>query len=259
MKVPKYLLASLAVTAILAGCQGGAPEDDAEMSSDESAVETTETPTTEVEDRQLSEIETDDDSLAKILEQAEGIESYEAILDLTAAVDGGQPEKLEADVRFKDGDPPALHLMAEGEDRTISKDGTTFYNNGTDWIDISDSINVSQLYHVTYKNAVLSFADIKSELELEETDDELIYTLQGKSDAVFETFEALFAVEFGNIDTSQLTNDVEIIVDKQDSLIRSMAYDAEGEDAEGTYELSGEVTFTSFNDIGEIALPEMAQ
>lgn len=259
MKVPKYLLATLTATIILTGCQEGAPEEDTEGASDETAMETTETAAVETEDRQLSDVETDDESLSAILEQAERVESYEAVLDLTAVVDGGQPEMLEADVRFKDGEPPSLHLMSEGEDRTISKDGTTFYNNGTDWIDISDSVNVDQLYHVTYRNAALSFADIKSELESEESGDELIYTLNGKSDAVFETFESLFAVEFGNIDTSRIENDVEIIIDKEDSFIRSMTYEAQGEDAEGTYELSGEVAFTSFNDIGDIELPEVVQ
>ncbi|MFC3418904.1 hypothetical protein ACFOLA_05385 [Salinicoccus hispanicus] len=259
MKVPKYLLATLTATAILAGCQEDAPQDDIEETSDEEAVETTETATVETGGRQLSEIETDDASLSAILEQAETIESYEASLDLTAAVDGGQPETLEAEVRFKDGEPPSLHLMSEGEDRTISKDGTTFYNNGTDWIDISDSVNVDQLYHVTYRNAILSFADIKNELESEESGDQVIYTLEGQSDEVFETFEELFAVEFGNIDTSEIENDLEIAVGKEDSLIQSINYDAQGEDTEGAYELSGEVEFTSFNDVDEIELPEAVQ
>lgn len=259
MNVPKYLLATVAATAILAGCQEDAQQGDIEETSGEAAQETTETATAETEDRQLSEIETDDASLSAILEQAETIESYQATLDLTAVVDGGQPEMLEAEVRFKDEEPPSLHLMSEGEDRTISKDGTTFYNNGTDWIDISDSVNVDQLYHVTYRNAILSFADIKSELESEENGDQVIYTLEGQSNEVFETFEELFAVEFGNIDTSKVENDVEIVVGKDDSLIQSITYDARGEDAEGTYELSGEVEFTSFNDVGEIELPEAVQ
>ncbi|WP_342387736.1 hypothetical protein [Salinicoccus bachuensis] len=250
MKVSKYLFATLTATAILAGCQEEETQDNIDETSEEATQESRET------ERSLSDIETDDEALSAVVEKAGEIESYQAVLDLEAVVDGGAPEMLEADVRFKDGDPPSLHLKSEGEDRTISKDGKTYYNNGTDWIDISDSVGAEQLYHVTYENAVLSFADIKDELESTEEDDQVIYTIDGESEEVFKTFETLFAVEFGAIDTSAIQNDVEIVVGKEDALIQSIDYDAEGEDAEGDYALSGDVEFTSFNDVGEIELPE---
>lgn len=252
MKVSKYLFATLTATAIMAGCQEET-EDNIDEPSEEATQESRET------ERSLSDIETDDEALSAVVEKAGEIESYQAVLDLEAVVDGGAPEVLEADVRFKDGDPPSLHLKSEGEDRTISKDGRTYYNNGTDWVDISDSVGAEQLYHVTYENAVHSFADIKDELESIEEDDQIIYTADGESEEVFRTFEELFAVDFGAIDTSAIHNDVEIVVGREDALIQSIDYDAEGEDAEGEYELSGDVEFTSFNDVGEIELPEAVQ
>ncbi|WP_434121264.1 hypothetical protein [Salinicoccus roseus] len=256
MKVSRYLFATLTATAILAGCQEEETQDNQDNmdeTAEEAAQESQET------ERSLSDIETDDESLSEVLDKAEEIDSYQAVLDLEAVVDGGAPEKLAADVRFKDGEPPSLHLKSEGEDRTISKDGETYYNNGTEWVDISDSVGADQLYHVTYKNAVRSFAEIKGELEAVEEDDAVIYSFEGENDDVFKTFESLFAVEFGAIDTSVIQNDVEIVVGKEDKLIRSIEYDAEGEDAEGEYELSGDVDFTSFNDVGEIELPEAVQ
>lgn len=256
MKVSKYLFATLTATAILAGCQEEEAQDN-QNNIDETAEEATQE--SQETERSLSDIETDDESLSEVVDEAEEIESYQAVLDLEAVVDGGAPEKLEADVRFKDGDPPSLHLKSEGEDRTISKDGETYYNNGTEWIDISDSVGADQLYHVTYENAIHSFAEIKSELEAVEEDDTVVYSFEGENDDVFKTFEALFAVEFGAIDTSAIKNDVEIVVGKEDMLIQSIEYDAEGEDEEGEYELSGDVEFTSFNDVGEIELPEAVQ
>ncbi|MBY8909383.1 hypothetical protein K6L05_06200 [Salinicoccus roseus] len=259
MKVSRYLFATLTATAILAGCQEEETQDN-QNNIDETAEEATqESQETGATERSLSDIETDDESLSEVVAKAEEIDSYQAVLDLEAVVDGGAPEKLAADVRFKDGDPPSLHLKSEGEDRTISKDGETYYNNGTEWVDISDSVGADQLYHVTYENAVHSFAEIKGELEAVEEDDAVIYSFEGENDDVFKTFESLFAVEFGGIDTSVIQNDVEIVVGKEDKLIRSIEYDAEGEDAEGEYELSGDVDFTSFNDVGEIELPEAVQ
>ena len=115
MKVSRYLFATLTATAILAGCQEEETQDN-QNNIDETAEEATqESQETGATERSLSDIETDDESLSEVVAKAEEIDSYQAVLDLEAVVDGGAPEKLAADVRFKDGDPPSLHLKSEGD------------------------------------------------------------------------------------------------------------------------------------------------
>ncbi|MFB9860794.1 hypothetical protein ACFPFV_06750 [Salinicoccus siamensis] len=261
MKFSKYLFAVPIAVALLTGCQG--EEEKTDQTSGEAGVaqeETTEgkqsMDTTDDANRTLKGIETDDSAIADLVEEARNIESYQAMVDLEALVDDESSQTLDADVKYKEGTPPSLHLKSEGEDRTISKDGETYYNNGDDWVDISESIEIEQLFHVTYKNAVIAFSDIKDEMKLTEEENQLIYTFEGESTEIFEVFESLFAAEFSAIDTSNPNNEVEVVIDKENSRIKSIQYEATGEDAEGRYELSGEVEFKSFNDIGAIQLPE---
>lgn len=261
MKFSKCLFAVPIAVALLAGCQQ--EEEKTDQKSGESGVvqeETTEgkqsMESTEDATRTLDGIESDDSIIADLIEEAQSIESYQAKVDLEAEVDDEPSQTLDADVKYKEGTPPSLHLKSGGEDRTISKDGKTYYNNGDDWVDISESIEIEQLFHVTYKNAVIAFSDIKGEMKQTEEENQLIYIFEGESTEIFDVFESFFAAEFSAIDTSNPKNEVEVVINKQTSRINSVRYEATGEDAEGRYELSGEVEFTSFNDIGTIQLPE---
>lgn len=264
MKVSKYLFAVLVTVALLAGCQDeqkktGQTSEEAETAQEKSAEDQQDTEETEESVQTLENIEADDATISDLIEEAQNIESYQAILDLEAEVDDEPSQTLDADVKYKEETPPSLHLKSGGEDRTVSKDGKTYYNNGEDWIDISESIEIEQLFHVTYKNAVIAFSEIKDEMKLTEEDNQLIYTFEGESTEIFNVFEEFFAAEFSAIDTSNPKNEVEVVIDKEGSRIKSIRYEAIGEDAEGSYELSGEVEFASFNDIGTIQLPESAE
>lgn len=263
MKVSKYLLAPLAAAFIFAGCSEA---DEVQDNINETSGNTTKT--SEVEEdtagqstkEKLANIDTTDDkALDAMIERSKNIGSYEALINLEGKIDNAHPEVLQADVRFKEGEaggPPSLHLKSEGEDRTFSKDGETFYYNGTDWVDISESAGVEHLFQVTYHNVVLSFAGIKDKLEKEDNGDTIIYSYDGESTEVFQTFKQLFADDFANINISTIENSLEIEVDANENLIKDIDYQAEGKSENGSFELTGDVEFRSFNSIGEIEIPE---
>lgn len=266
MKVSKYMLAILTASFILVGCS---EVDEAESDINETSSDAPKTGEVDKDtDNQsakekLADMEKNDDaSLNAVVEHAKEVSSYEAFLDLEGQVDDSRPEMLEADVRFKEGEeggPPSLHLKSEGKDRTFSKDGETFYHNGTDWVDISDSAGAGHLYQVTYNNAVLAFARIKDWLKKEKDGDTIIYTYEGESKEVFETFKQLFADNFGNINISTTDNSLKIEVDAKENVIEDIDYEAQGETGNGAFELAGTVEFKSFNSVGEIEIPEEAR
>ncbi|WP_017549664.1 DUF6612 family protein [Salinicoccus carnicancri] len=264
MKVSKYLLTTLTVSLILAGCSGaGKVEDDINETSGEASEaggpDEEVVPTQTVKEKLSHMEETDDETLNAIIGQAQDIESYQALLNLEGKLDDARPEALDADVRFREGKedgPPSLHLKSGGEDRTFSKDGETFYYNGTDWVNISDSAGARSLYQVTYNNAVLSLADIRDQLDKEEDGNTVTYSYDGKSEKVFETFKQLFAENFGNISLSEIDNNLEIEVDSKEHTIKEIDYEAEGETETGPFELTADVEFRSFNSIDDIEIPE---
>lgn len=264
MKVSKYILAALTASFIFAGCsEADEAGDNINETSGNTASEVDKYDDEQSAKEKVSNIEaTDDESLNAVIERSKDINSYQALLNLEGKANDSRPEVLEADVRFKEGEgggPPALHLKSEGKDRTFSKNGETFYHNGTDWVDISDSAGARHLYQVTYNNAVLSFAGIKDQLEKEEDGDTIIYSYDGESKKVFETFKQLFADNFGNINISTIDNKLEIEVDAKENLIKEVDYEAHGNTDNGSFELTGDVEFKSFNNIGEIEIPEEAR
>ncbi|WP_020007296.1 hypothetical protein [Salinicoccus albus] len=269
MRVSKYLFVTLTASFIISGCQETGDDENTDESAAGSSDDTQSTEVTqeqtqeqpeEAPDNSVEELQqTDDEALNRMIDKSEEIESYESTVVLQSSVDGGSRSELDADIKFRKGsenNEPQFHLASEGEDRTISKDGRTFYNNGSDWVDISESASIEQLHLVKYQNVVSTFADIKDELETEENGTTTVYTYEGNSQEVLQTFQELFAVQFGTIDTSNVENSVEIEVDSDMNLIQSIDYEATGKDAEGEYELSGDVEFTSFDSVEEIELPE---
>ncbi|HIW13494.1 MAG TPA: hypothetical protein H9891_10125 [Candidatus Salinicoccus stercoripullorum] len=264
MKVSKYLFATLTVSVILAGCSD---TDEVEDDINETSGEASETsgpdeevvPTQTVQEKLSNMEETDDETLDAVIGQSHDIESYQALLNLEGQIDDARPEALDADVRFREGEedgPPSLHLKSGGEDRTFSKDGETFYYNGTDWVNISDSAGALSLYQVTYNNAVLSLADIRDQLEKEEDGNTVVYSYDGENEKVFETFKQLFTENFSNITLSEIDNSLEIEVDSAENTIKEIDYEAEGETETGPFELTGDVEFKSFNSIDNIEIPE---
>lgn len=266
MKVSKYILVTLTASFIFAGCSEADEAEDHINETSGNAAKTSEmdedAPKQSAKEKLSNMEETDDEALNAVIARSKDIKSYQALLNLEGQVNDSRPEELSADVRFKEGDsdgPPSLHLKSEGEDRTFSKDGETFYYNGTDWVDISDSAGASHLYQVTYNNAVLSFAGIKDQLEKKDEGDTVVYSYDGESKKVFETFKQLFADNFGNLNIDGIDNTLKIVVDAKEHLIKDIDYEAQGDTEHGSFELTGEVEFKSFNSIGDIEIPEEAR
>lgn len=292
MKVAKYIFTVFSSIAVLAACQeepeSSSSEDtptDEELSSveesetketeeesaengettsstedtDQSEEETSETgDTTETEETSGTEDSPDinDEQLNDVIDKSEEIESYEALVDLEATVDETEAEELQADVRFIEGNPPSLHLTSYGEDRTIVTDGDFYFYTGEEWVNATESLSVDGLFFVTYDNTVESIASVADSLEAEDNGNTTIYTYEGSNMDVFRTFENLYQVSFGTVDTSDVDSTLSIEVDNEDDLISSIDYTAEGEDSEGPFTLDGYTEFTSFNEIDEIHAPE---
>lgn len=264
----------LAVTGILAACQNTDLESGSEaVSEDTNVAETAEQPGTEKDKREpagedtpaaepadiedVDEQKIEDDVLTDIVDKAKNIESYKAELNMSAALDENEPRDLNAEVLYINSEPPQLLLRSFGEDRTISKDGRTYYNNSSEWIDISDSIDVNLLYSVTYDNAVASFAEMQPHMEAKKQDDEIIYTYEGNNAEIYKTIESLVQVNFGEMQVESVNSAVQVTVNKENNLVEEITFEADGTDTQGTFELDGEAVFESFNEVEEIEIPEM--
>lgn len=264
----------LAVTGVLAACQNTDFESGSEVVSEDTNVAATDeefgtdkdkrepagentsaAEPADIEDVEKQKIE--DDVLTHIVDKAENIESYKAELNMSAALDDTKPRDLNAEVQYINSEPPQMLLRAFGEDRTISKDGKTYYNNNSEWIDISDSIDVNLLYSVTYDNAVASFAEMQPHMETEKNDDEIIYTYKGNNAEIYKTIESLVQVNFGEMQIENVNSTVQVTVNKENKLVEEIKFEADGTDTQGTFELNGEAVFESFNEVKEIEIPEM--
>ena len=263
----------LAVTGILAACQDTDFESGSEVVSEDTNIaasdeefgtdkdkrepageNTSAAEPADIEDVEKQKIE--DDVLTHIVDKAENIESYKAELNMSAALDDTKPRDLNAEVQYINSEPPQMLLRAFGEDRTISKDGKTYYNNNSEWIDISDSIDVNLLYSVTYDNAVASFAEMQPHMEAEKNDDEIIYTYKGNNAEIYKTIESLVQVNFGEMQIENVNSTVQVTVNKENKLVEEIKFEADGTDTQGTFELNGEAVFESFNEVKEIEIPE---
>lgn len=198
---------------------------------------------------------TDEETIDRIVEEAGGVDSYEAAVDLAGAVDGA-PYTLNAEVAFKDGDPPDLLLKSNDEARTVAKDGLIYIYTGEGWVEATESMNIESLFLVTYESTVSSLENLSGNLEQEESEESYVFTYEGTNQAVFREFEDLLGFGFGAMDTSNVHSDLRVSVDKEDYLLQSIDYEASGEDEQGEYTLSGDVAFTNFNDVDTIELPE---
>ena len=264
----------LAVTGILAACQDTDFESGSEVVSEDTNIaasdeefgtdkdkrepageNTSAAEPADIEDVEKQKIE--DDVLTHVVDKAENIESYKAELNMSAALDDTKPRDLNAEVQYINSEPPQMLLRAFGEDRTISKDGKTYYNNNSEWIDISDSIDVNLLYSVTYDNAVASFAEMQPHMETEKNDDEIIYTYKGNNAEIYKTIESLVQVNFGEMQIENVNSTVQVTVNKEKKLVEEIKFEADGTDTQGTFELNGEAVFESFNEVKEIEIPEM--
>jgi|SRR5690625_674193 len=198
---------------------------------------------------------TDQETIDRIVEKAGEVDSYEAAVDLEGAVDGS-PYTLNAEVAFKDGNPPDLLLKSNNEARTVATDGSIYIYSGEHWVEATESMNIESLFLVTYESTVSSLENLSGNLSQEESDESYVFTYEGTNQAVFREFEDLLGFGFGAMDTSGVHSDLRVAVDKEDYLLQSIDYEASGEDEQGEYSLSGDVAFTNFNDVDTIELPE---
>src|SRR5699024_1488442 len=161
MNYLKYVGLLIFIFSVLAACQNNTKKTEEAVedtnSSEETALEKPqedETETSDSKDDEEATEKTDDENLQAITAKIEEVKSYKAELNLTATLDDLNEENLDAEVDIVNGDPPQIRLKSGGEERTVSRDGQTYFYNGTDWINVSESVDANLLYSVTYNQAV---------------------------------------------------------------------------------------------------------
>lgn len=278
MMTKKYMMIPMLLLSVFfTACQNDSdetehevPEDTTEDTADQTSEETTEEQSDEQNideennEHEAEETETKDgkeegtaeneEILNQVIDRAEDLESYEALIDLEGSVDGA-PYDLNAEAAIKDGDPPDLLLKSNDEVRTVAKDGSTYIFTGDDWVETTESMNIESLFFVTYDSTLNSLAELSGHLSKEETDDSYLFTYEGSNQSVYQAFQSLLGFEFGALDTSDIYSDLTVEVDKEEHLVEYIDYEASGEDAEGEYSMNGDVEFTSFNEVEDIELP----
>ena len=228
-------------------------EETAEEQSEEQNIDEEENSETAAEETEVSTAE-NNEILNQVIDKSEDLESYEALIDLEGSVDGA-PYILNAEAAIKDGDPPDLLLKSNDEVRTVAKDGSTYIFTGDEWVETTESMNIESLFFVTYESTLNSLSDLSGQLIKEETDDSYLFTYEGSNQSVYKAFQSLLGFEFGALDTSEIYSDLEVEVDKEDHVLKYIAYEASGEDDQGEYSMNGDVEFTSFNEVEDIELP----
>lgn len=207
------------------------------------------------EPKEVTEADIDDEVLQKVVDQSKEVESYHTSLDIDAELDGEEDdETLNVEVDYIDSNPPEISLSSFDVLRTVSKDGHTYFNNDEEWVDITDSVEESALFSVTYQQVVNTLMTVKDKLEHETKDGKDVYKYEGNDENVYRAIERLIHVNFGNVDVSNNDTKLKFVINN-DALIEKVEFDVEIND-EGNVDLKGESNFSQFNEVKEIELPE---
>lgn len=263
MRSMKLLIVGLGATSMLMACNNQSEDADSEVVDNEAAAE--DEAQTEVASADIDESEDEeesDDTVAldsEVVDAADSVESYEADVHISAGIDDNNPEELDLYIRAVTGDNQQLHIRAEDADRTIHTDGKTYHNNGNEWVDITGDVEFDQLHRITYASAIHVFSELEERFEYTEDDDMNLYSFEGDDADVHNLFEDFLGVSFGVVDTTNNHNEVTFQVDKDTHYITQIDFESSGEDSEGNFMLASVVKFLEFNNVDDIAAPEIAE
>ena len=207
------------------------------------------------EPKEVTEEDIDDEVLQKVVDQSKEVESYHTSLDIEAELDEEEDETLNVEVDYIDSNPPEISLSSFDVLRTVSKDGRTYFNNDEEWVEITDSVEESALFSVTYQQVVNTLMTVKDKLEHEAVDGKDVYKYEGNDENVYRAIERLIHVNFGNVDVSNNDTKLKFVINN-DKFIEKVEFDVEINDDEGNVDLKGESNFSQFNEVKEIELPK---
>ena len=256
----RMLFVSMLTLSILVACSQDDTKDtvkEDETQTTNKVEESNETEDTAEKDTESEESIDEDKELTAIKDKGESVESYHAVIDMNANLDNSEEESLNLDVNYINGENPAFELQTFGELRMVSVDGQTYFNNSEEWVDISDSVELNALFHVTYDQAVQYFSDIYNELERVEEGGEVKYVYEGDDGFVYNRLEQYLQVNFGTVNTTDHQTKIEFTVDDKENLIKDVLFSSEINDQEGGIDFEGEIHYDAFDKIEPIALPEM--
>ena len=244
MRLTRLFILGLSSFLILTACSTKEEEEAKESTTEEKA-----------EPKEVTEEDIDDEVLQKVVDQSKEVESYHTSLDIEAELDEEDDETLNVEVDYIDSNPPEIALTSLDVLRTVSKDGRTYFNNDEEWVEITDSIEESAVFSVTYQQVVNTLMTVKDKLEHEEVNGKDVYKYEGNDENVYRAIERLIHVNFGNVNTSNNDTKFKFVINN-DKRIEKVEFDVEINDDEGKVDLKGESNFSQFNEVKEIELPE---
>lgn len=247
MRLIRFIGLGLSSLLVLSACSNDEKE--------EKEVVEEETTTTAENEEVTEEVKINDETLQKVVDKSNEVDSYHTSLAVDAELDEEVEETMNLEVDYVDGNPPEIALKSSNVLRTISKEGRTYYNNDEEWVEITDSIDEGALFRVTYQKVVNTLMTVKDELEKEEVDGNYVYKIKGNNQNVYHAIEKLLHMNLGEVDVSNHDMELEFVVD-EDYLIRSVVFNIAIEDNEGTVNLKGKSKFSQFNEVKEIELPK---
>ena len=242
MRLTRLIILGLSSFLILTACS---TEEEAKESTTEE----------KAEPKEVTEEDIDDEVLQKVVDQSKEVESYHTSLDIEAELDEEDDETLNVEVDYIDSNPPKIALTSLDVLRTVSKDGRTYFNNDEEWVEITDSIEESAVFSVTYQQVVNTLMTVKDKLEHEAVNGKDVYKYEGNDENVYRAIERLIHVNFGNVNTSNNDTKFKFVINN-DKRIEKVEFDVEINDDEGKVDLKGESNFSQFNEVKEIELPE---
>ncbi|QYA48243.1 DUF6612 family protein [Nosocomiicoccus ampullae] len=242
MRLTRLFILSLSSFLILTACS--TEEEVKESTTEEKA-----------EPKEVTEEDIDDEVLQKVIDQSKEVESYHTSLDIEAELDEEEDETINVEVDYINSNPPEISLSSFDVLRTVSKDGHTYFNNDEEWVEITDSVEESALFSVTYQQVVNTLMTVKDKLEHETKDGKDVYKYEGNDENVYRAIERLIHVNFGNVDVSNNDTKLKFVINN-DKRIEKVEFDVEINDDEGNVELKGESNFSQFNEVKEIELPK---
>lgn len=128
---------------------------------------------------------------------------------------------------------------------------------GGNWEDVS--AQQAEYFHHTdsfYTN-LTPIVEIMSKMgDLEETNNTFVLTFSGKSVDVYQSFEAPYNLQFGSVEPQDIQQDIEVIIEKENFLIRSIKNQLTTQVSDNDLTIFIKQLYEHFNELEDFDIPQ---
>ncbi|WP_153730440.1 DUF6612 family protein [Sporosarcina obsidiansis] len=199
------------------------------------------------------------------------VDRYEIDMVLTVLAKdmsrGEQKQVNKGKVQYIEKESPDFHASyittTDGEPNdakaeVYKKDNIILTNeNGGDWEDISGQVTDEELLSVQYAKMIENLRKVKDELAMKEKEDSYILTYSGNSQDVYKVFKDSFNMSFTGVDSTNISSDLEVVIDKDTMRMKDFNYEAVGKNPTQSVTISVELGYGQVNEVEEIELPKL--